>query len=169
MASITAGVWKTSGSTNRAFAPVGNIGTAGRSGWLSSNKLQVQRALRASSAEKPSPYEKGLQEQGQGDTDDRQCASDQGLCCRPASGNRADYQPCIGYEEDQRHHAPQDYRGHDPAAGIRTSWTRCFQYHAKRDQQGDKDHIDDVPAADERDPFLDAVHGNSSGCGTTAD
>jgi len=32
-----------------------------------------------------------------------------------------------------------------------------------------KDHIDDVPAADERDPFLDAVHGNSSGCGTTAD
>jgi hypothetical protein len=32
------------------------------------------------------------------------------------SGESGDRQGSIGSKEDQRHHAPRDYRGNDPAA-----------------------------------------------------
>jgi hypothetical protein len=96
-------------------------------------------------------------------------ARDQGLHCRPASGDRADRQPCIGYEEDQRHHAPQDYLGHDPATGIRTLWARRLHKRAKGTCRETKDHIGDVTAADEGCPFPNTVHGTPSGGVTIAD
>jgi len=72
-----------------------------------------------------------LQKQAEDDTYDRASAGDQRLRCRPPSGCRADRQPCIGDEEDQRHHAPQDYRGYDPGTGIRTFRACHLHHHSK--------------------------------------
>src|SRR5260370_29975475 len=64
MASITAGVWKTSGSTSRAaIAPVATSGRGRTQQMLSTDKLQMKSASRGSSAAKSSPHEEGLQEQ----------------------------------------------------------------------------------------------------------
>jgi hypothetical protein len=47
--------------------------------------------------------------------------------------------PALAMKKISDTHAPQDYRGDDPATGIGPLWTRRLHEHAKGDEQGDKD------------------------------